>query len=935
MLETLPISKNKKNGLQTNLSHTQSITLDIQTAINSDTFRSILSFCKQWNIKDIYIKLQNLNKPDVLDHIIHAIADTFLFSSDDFKFYLFYENLENYIIKKLWTSNVDAKEFLLPFFIHTADYEILDESLGIDIVNFYNDQPEIYRVKPEKKQIILDIKYPQHVCAVLMKTESKSENETNDLIDVTDNFDFINGRLAIQWKKDAEVSIYVLRKIYSWNDSVIQKKINIFSTKFYLSYLNYLNEHFNKYSSFFSGWVFNPLITFPKLSRVIPIKSDILKIFSEQTDKNYAKTAISCWHNIFDNSHHQCYDFYNFNRVQILNAINSNITKFVKTNQKQLKFLFADSGVENNNYIFEHQLFDFSKSLDELELQLSSKTINPEGDFAKIKELQLRIASSITHHHQNKKAVIHCDDLLNTYSKFENKIWQFNWLISCGVTNFNYSVDYSETEADANLYNDLPTFDPSFNAYEKWFSYINQMADFALKGIHRCDVLLIYPSDSYCCGNVTDSGKITQTLSNAAIDFDIIDFDNFTDNNFCKIHENRFQINSEQYSILILPGIEVIPLDVLRKIYNYYSAGGTVIAIGGLPSKSCEWDKDNEIEGISNEIWFKKSSISSTNFKTNKWGGKGYFQSNIKVLPEIILDNKKLLNFYIETEHNNIHTLIRELPREYYLFFFNLSATNIFEGTIFSKYKGQPFNWNFDSEKREPLYKFKIKDKFMQFNLQIPPKQARLIILKKESLKEIPKIVDSNITDIDSILTSRAKMQLSGSVAKDDKYYAKLSIHHLVKDAAINIGKFLPVLKISDQNWNIEYNEKKVLGSLNKLNRFEQAFCGSISYKKIIIILNEYLSGYKLILDLGEVRDSVEVFINKKKVGILINPPYTIDITNYLVEGDNIFNFRVNNNLSNKLSQFAFNQNNGFLVKEFGLIGPVKIIPKKKIELNF
>jgi len=92
----------------------------------------------------------------------------------------------------------------------------------------------------------------------------------------------------------------------------------------------------------------------------------------------------------------------------------------------------------------------------------------------------------------------------------------------------------------------------------------------------------------------------------------------------------------------------------LRKIYDFYSAGGTVIAIGNLPLKSTNWDEDTEIESISNEIWFKKSSISSTKFKTNKWGGKGYFQSDINLLADIINDNRQHLNLQVFCEIEKI-----------------------------------------------------------------------------------------------------------------------------------------------------------------------------------------------------------------------------------------------------------------------------------------
>ena len=100
------------------------------------------------------------------------------------------------------------------------------------------------------------------------------------------------------------------------------------------------------------------------------------------------------------------------------------------------------------------------------------------------------------------------------------------------------------------------------------------------------------------------------------------------------------------------------------------------------------------------------------------------------------------------------------------------------------------------------------------------------------------------------------------------------------------------------------------------------------------MISKEYLNDYKVFLDLGKIRDIVEVHINNNNLGLLMLPPFKIDISNFIEEGDNKFEFKVKNNLSNALSALETVEQKNFYIKEYGLYGPVKIIPYKEIELT-
>ena len=98
------------------------------------------------------------------------------------------------------------------------------------------------------------------------------------------------------------------------------------------------------------------------------------------------------------------------------------------------------------------------------------------------------------------------------------------------------------------------------------------------------------------------------------------------------------KVNKETWSVLIIPGSRVLSVTTVRKIKEFYEAGGTVIATRMLPDRSAETGKDAEVRKTMEEIFgmytdrpltaefqrrideFKVHFINS-----NQAGGRAYF----------------------------------------------------------------------------------------------------------------------------------------------------------------------------------------------------------------------------------------------------------------------------------------------------------------------
>jgi hypothetical protein len=111
------------------------------------------------------------------------------------------------------------------------------------------------------------------------------------------------------------------------------------------------------------------------------------------------------------------------------------------------------------------------------------------------------------------------------------------------------------------------------------------------------------------------------------------------------------------------------------------------------------------------------------------------------------------------------------------------------------------------------------------------------------------------------------------------------------------------------------------LGNLNE-NESLKTYSGGMWYRKTINFTSEQNNSNQIILDLGKVVSSAEVFINGKSVGSKVSSPWKFDLTGKLQPGENRIEILVYNTLGNHYlttpSMYVGRTNSG-------LIGPVRM----------
>jgi len=126
----------------------------------------------------------------------------------------------------------------------------------------------------------------------------------------------------------------------------------------------------------------------------------------------------------------------------------------------------------------------------------------------------------------------------------------------------------------------------------------------------------------------------------------------------CIVSGNRLEMNNkvnrESYGILIVPSCHLISLSNLRKIKDFYDAGGIVLFTTRLPQKALEVNGDSEVRRIIGDI-FPAYEDDAWDLIQNKNGGKAGF------LPEPDALGMSEMLFWLNYDFDVSHTLEPDL----------------------------------------------------------------------------------------------------------------------------------------------------------------------------------------------------------------------------------------------------------------------------------
>jgi hypothetical protein len=129
---------------------------------------------------------------------------------------------------------------------------------------------------------------------------------------------------------------------------------------------------------------------------------------------------------------------------------------------------------------------------------------------------------------------------------------------------------------------------PYWKEMPSFLGCVERLSYLLSQGVHRCDVAVLYPVSPMTAGVRGDSAvqsafRAVRDLYSGGIDLDFIDDESVER---AQVSGAELHISGERYRVLVLPSLSAVRMSVMEKARAFAAAGGTVIALGELPTVS-------------------------------------------------------------------------------------------------------------------------------------------------------------------------------------------------------------------------------------------------------------------------------------------------------------------------------------------------------------
>lgn len=414
----------------------------------------------------------------------------------------------------------------------------------------------------------------------------------------------------------------------------------------------------------------------------------------------------------------------------------------------------------------------------------------------------------------------------------------------------------------------------------------------------------------------TDFLKSAQTFRNQGYTFDLISDRQIDD---LKIDDNLIQSKGGSYKTIVIPEISYIPLKTMNKIIALANDGATVLIHNKFPK---------DVPGLANlgnrQLAYKKLlstlSFTSDGEQLKKAGtGRGYIfmgENWNDLLSEAGIRRETMSD-------NDLQFVRRSYDRGHYYFISNRGKEKIDQWVPVRNSFKQAVIFNPNTDEFGKAAVRSTANRYTEVYMQLEPGESLIVQTVKDG------------------------GEIQGA---DYPYYEKVG-------SSINL----------DDNWNVAFikggpvlPDSLSVDVLTSWTNFNEAgvknFSGTARYTYRFTKPEMVADAYTL--DLGAVHESAQVSLNGKKVGTLIQAPFTLTIPSDKLKDQNTIAVEVANLMANRIADMdrrnvqwkifyninfpAYDRKNvnnqglfdasEWLPLDSGLMGPVTLTPVKTVK---
>lgn len=528
------------------------------------------------------------------------------------------------------------------------------------------------------------------------------------------------------------------------------------------------------------------------------------------------------------------------------------------------------------------------------ELDAGSKVDIPMGEFWLKRDIYM-LASAISAGHIYNRNVISAEAFTATV----DHNWKFNpayakfdgdktWALGVNEFVFHRFVHQANTHVVPGMTMDkwgahVDATQPWFKTAGKaWFEYLSRGQYILRQGHPVADV-------AWYIGEATPTGCPDRRQRESK---HVPTYVNYDCLNTEKLNELRYQTGRYQldhglkYKILMLKNHDTLSLSSVKKIYDFAKQGGVIIGapIQHLAGRNTTTVQQAQFEKMIQFIWAQPTTHLSIN-SASEW--EKLYQQHGFDFDLRIKDTKDLFYTHRKTDTQDIY------------FVYNDSGKRKLFDASFEVSGKIPELWDAKTGRIKKIAAFDSGNSTTNLAFRLDPNESTFIVFNDDIANKAtlsPLLVKDN--DIE--------------VLYDEQYEISFKVTNKQEQLTDFNGQRIPASQTLSGSWHVVFDKDYGFGqnvTFEQLNNWKdsnnpeiRAYSGIATYRKSFIVNEDLLAEDQMvILDLGKVHDTAEVFINGSKVGTVWLSPFTLDVSDYLQSGDNHITVKVANSWNNRL----------------------------------
>jgi len=434
--------------------------------------------------------------------------------------------------------------------------------------------------------------------------------------------------------------------------------------------------------------------------------------------------------------------------------------------------------------------------------------------------------------------------------------------------------------------------------------YIGRSCYLLQQGNFVGDVLYYYGDQA---PNFADPKHIDPSLG-YGYDYDVCNSDIIL--NRLDVKDGSFVLpHGQKYEVLVLPDEEAMDPDVLEKIVELVEKGATVIGNKPVRSHSLQnyGENDERIRDLASRLWGKGKERKTKSY------GEGTIYSAENTIRNVLIEKGISPDLEVHGPEPGVLDYIHRTTVDSEIYFVrNTTKRSLQLDAIFRVEKKHPEFWDPQTGKQIQVNNFRMEQNGIMVGLDLDPLGSIFIVFREahtgNPISEV-QMDGSLLFPVDS-----AKRTF---VINDGKFHAEENGNYLLQ--YVNGDKLeLELMNIPDErvltgSWEIRFPfgwgapPKAEFDELTSWTDSEddgiKHFSGIASYHKNFEMEQEMInSELQIILDLGNLSEMAEVFLNGRRLQTLWNSPFEVDITPVVKPGTNYLVVNVANVMSNQLT---------------------------------